>query len=156
MNALTPLAISIGGLPWLPRFLRQITTVDKLIQRITRGRWSLLRLAGLPGLMLTVAGRKSGLPRSTPVLFVPYGDSQLVAGSNFGGPKQPVWVVNLRAAGRATVTVDGTSRDVVAHELAGEEREAAWAQMLQTWPNYAKYAERTSRVIPVFRLDPAR
>jgi deazaflavin-dependent oxidoreductase (nitroreductase family) len=156
MNALTPLAIRIGGLSWLPRFLRQITAVDKLIQRVTRGRWSLLRLAGLPGLMLTVVGRRSGISRRTPVLFVPYGAGQLIAGSNFGGPKQPAWVGNLRAAGRATVTVDGLSRDVVARELSGAEREAAWAQLLRTWPNYARYAERTSRVIPVFRLDPAR
>jgi deazaflavin-dependent oxidoreductase (nitroreductase family) len=154
-NKLTPVAIWLGGLSWLPRFLRQITAIDKLLQRVTKGQWSLLRIAGLPSMMLTVLGRKSGVARSTPILCVPYGDGHLVAGSNFGGRKPPVWVLNVRAADRVTVMVDGRTHDAVPRELTGEERAAAWEHMLQTWPNYAKYAERTSRVIPVFWLTPA-
>jgi deazaflavin-dependent oxidoreductase (nitroreductase family) len=150
MNALTPVAIRLGGLSWLPRFLRQITTIDKLLQRITKGQWSLLRIAGLPSMMLTVMGRRSGLARSTPVLCVPYRDGHLVAGSNFGGPRTPVWVLNVRAADRVTVTVDGRTYDAVPRELTGDERAAAWEHMLETWPNYAKYEARTQRVIPVF------
>ena len=154
-NMLTPVAIRLGSLSWLPRFLRQITAIDKFIQRITAGQWSLLRLAGLPSMMLTVLGRKSGIVRSTPVLCVPYREGHLIAGSNFGGMKPPVWVLNVRAADRVTVTVDGRTHDAVPHELAGDERAAAWEHMLKTWPNYAKYAERTDRVIPVFWLVPA-
>jgi deazaflavin-dependent oxidoreductase (nitroreductase family) len=150
MNALTPVAIRLGGLSWLPRFLRQITTIDKFLQRITKGQWSLLRIAGLPSMMLTVMGRRSGLARSTPVLCVPYRDGHLVAGSNFGGPRTPVWVLNVRAADRVTVTVDGRTYDAVPRELTGDERAAAWEHMLETWPNYAKYEARTQRVIPVF------
>jgi len=150
MNALTPVAIRLGGLSWLPRFLRQITAVDKVLQRITKGQWSLLRIAGLPSMMLTVMGRRSGLARSTPVLCVPYAGGHLVAGSNFGGPKAPVWVLNVRAADRVTVTVDGHTYDAVPHELTGDERAAAWDHMLKTWPNYARYEARTHRVIPVF------
>jgi deazaflavin-dependent oxidoreductase (nitroreductase family) len=155
MNALTPVAVWLGSLPWLPRLLPQITALDKLIQRLTRGRWSVLRIAGLPGMMLTVPGRRSGILRSTPVLCVPYGEGQLVAGSNFGGQKSPTWVLNVRAAERVRVTVDGRTHEAVARELTGEERATAWAHMLRTWPNYAKYAERTTRVIPVFWLTPA-
>jgi deazaflavin-dependent oxidoreductase (nitroreductase family) len=154
MGMLTPLAVRIGALAWLPKLLPQITWVDKLVQRLTRGRWSILRIAGLPNLMLTVVGRKSGLPRSTPLLCVPYGDGELVAGSNFGGAKPPVWVVNVRAADTVTVSTRGRSHRAVARELTGEERSAAWAQMVTTWPNYARYAERTDRVIPVFLLTP--
>lgn len=154
MNVLTAVAIRVGGISWLPRFLPQITAIDKFLMRITRGRWSLLRIAGLPGLMLTVAGRKSGLPRSTPVLCVPDDGSWLVAGSNFGGPKPPVWVGNVRAAATVTVAVDGVAHEAVAEELSGPDREEAWARMLRMWPNYAKYAERTTRLIPVFRLTP--
>lgn len=153
-NLLTPVAIWLGGLSWLPRFLRQITAIDKLLQRATRGQWSLLRMAGLPSMMLTVIGRKSGIARSVPILCIPYRGGQLVAGSNFGGMKAPAWVLNVRAAERVTMMVDGSTHDAVPHELAGEEREAAWAHMLKTWPNYAKYAERTGRVIPVFWLTP--
>lgn len=154
MGMLTPLAIKIGAIPWLPRLLPQITWLDKLIQRITGGRLSILRIAGLPNLMLTVVGRKSGVPRSTPLLCVPYHGGQLIAGSNFGGPKQPVWVVNVRAADTVRYSIGGRTHTAQARELTGEERARAWEHMLRTWPNYAKYAERTTRVIPVFLLSP--
>jgi deazaflavin-dependent oxidoreductase (nitroreductase family) len=154
MSLLTPVAIWIGGLSWVPRFLPQITAFDKFLQRISGGRLSLLRIAGLPSLMLTVAGRRSGLPRSTPLLCVPWRDGVLVAGSNFGGPAAPVWVANVRAADHVTVRFEGRTHDAVPDELAGDERATAWAHMLRTWPNYAKYADRTDREIPVFHLRP--
>jgi deazaflavin-dependent oxidoreductase (nitroreductase family) len=153
-NFLTPLAVLVGSISWLPRLLPQITALDKWVQRVSRGSWSLLRLAGLPTLMLTVAGRKSGVPRSTPLLCVPHGDGQLIAGSNFGGPKPPVWVVNVRAADRVEVGMGGVTRPASVTELTGAEREKAWAHMVRTWPNYAKYAERTGRELPVFWLTP--
>jgi deazaflavin-dependent oxidoreductase (nitroreductase family) len=153
-HLLTPVAIWLGSLPWLPRFLPQITAVDKLLQRLTKGQWSLLRIAGLPSMMLTVLGRKTGIARSTPILCVPYRGGHLIAGSNFGGWHAPVWVLNVRAADRVTVMVDGVTHDAVPHELSGEERAAAWEHMLLTWPNYAKYAERADRLIPVFWLTP--
>jgi deazaflavin-dependent oxidoreductase (nitroreductase family) len=159
-NWLTPVAIWIGGLTWVPRILKQITALDKLFTRITRGRWSFVRLAGLPSMMLTLIGRKSGEPRSTPVLCVPYQDGYLIAGSNFGGPKQPIWVLNLRAAiedaRTVGVTFHGVDLEARAHECVGPEREVVWAHMNRTWPNYAKYAERSDRVIPVFLLEPTR
>jgi deazaflavin-dependent oxidoreductase (nitroreductase family) len=154
MNLLRPVAIWMGSLSWLPRFLPQITAMDKFLQRITRGRWSFLRLAGMPSMMLTVLGRKSGVARSTPMLCVPYKGGHLVAGSNFGGPTEPIWVLNVRAADRVTVTVNGRTHDAVPRELTGEERAEAWEHMLKTWPNYAKYEERTHRVIPVFWFTP--
>lgn len=154
MGLLTPLAVRIGALEFMPKLLPQITATDKALQKVTKGRVSILDVAGLPNLTLTVRGRKSGLPRSTPLLAVPRGDAWLIAGSNFGGPKQPVWVVNLEANPDAQITVKGRARDVVARRLEGEEREAAWAHMRTVWPNYDKYAERTERQIKVFELTP--
>ena len=98
MGLLTPVAIRLGSLDWLPKFLPQITRVDRTLSQLTGGRLTLVRLAGLPSLELTVVGRRSGVPRTTPVLCVPYQETFLVAGSNFGGPKVPVWVFNVRAA----------------------------------------------------------
>lgn len=159
MNMLTPVAIRVGAISWLPKLLPQITWLDKTIQRLTKGRWSILRLAGLPNIMLTVLGRKSGVPRSTPLLCVPYLRGVLIAGSNFGGAKAPVWVVNVRAAQekaqQVTMRYAGEELAAVPTELDGPDREQAWEHMLQTWPNYAKYAERTGRTIPVFYLEPA-
>jgi deazaflavin-dependent oxidoreductase (nitroreductase family) len=154
MGLLTPLAIKIGGLSFMPKLLPQITATDKALQRLTKGRVTVLRVAGLPNLTLTVRGRKSGVPRSTPLLAVPRGERWLVAGSNFGGPKQPVWVVNLEANPDARITVRGRTSDVMARRLEGEEREQAWAHMVRVWPNYDLYAERTDRQIKVFELSP--
>ena len=154
MGLLTPLAVRIGALSFMPKLLPQITATDKALQKVTKGRVTVLRIAGLPNLTLTVRGRKSGTPRSTPLLAVPRGDSWLIAGSNFGGPKQPVWVVNVEANPDVRITVNGRSRDMTARRLEGAEREAAWADMVEVWPNYAKYAERTDRQIKVFELTP--
>jgi deazaflavin-dependent oxidoreductase (nitroreductase family) len=153
-NFLTPVAIWLGGISWLPRFLKQITAMDKFLERISRGRLSFVRIAGLTSLILTVVGRKSGIPRSTPVLCVPYRDGHLIAGSNFGGPNEPVWVLNIRSAATVGVRINGVDHEAVPREVEGPEREVVWAEMLKTWPNYAKYAERTGRTIPVFLLEP--
>lgn len=153
MGLLTPVAIRIGAIPWLPRLLPQIVWVDKALHRVSGGRVTVLDIAGLPNLYLTVRGRKSGVERTTPLLCVPDGDTMLIAGSYFGGPATPMWVGNLRAAeGAATVQLGRMRFPVRATELTGAERATAWATMLATWPNYAKYEERTARTIPVFRL----
>lgn len=154
MNLLTPLAIRIGRLSWLPRYLPQIVAVDKTIHRLSGGRIGLLTIAGLPQLYLTVRGRRSGVPRTTPLLCVSHHGSLLVAGSNWGAPKLPAWVFNLRANPDAEVDHRGRRVEVHAREVTGEERDRLWQVMVRTWPNYEKYAERTDRLIPVFELTP--
>lgn len=149
------LAVVVGKQPWMPQFLPQVVAVDMRLQRATRGKVSVLDLADLPNLTLTVAGRKSGIPRSTPLLCVPDGGTWLVAGSYFGAPAMPVWVHNLRAATTATISVGGTPHEVVAEELTGDARAEAWATMVRTWPNFTLYEQKTDRTIPVFRLRPA-
>jgi len=153
MGLFTPVAIRIGGISWMPKLLPQIVWVDKNLQKITRGRWSVLDIAGLPSISLTVPGRKTGIPRTTPLLCVPYQDGWLIAGSYFGGPKTPLWVANLRATERARIRFAREEIDVAWRELEGDDRAEAWQAMLKVWPNYAKYEERTERVIPVFLLQ---
>jgi len=153
MGLLTPVAVRIGAISWMPKLLPQIVWFDKTLHRLTRGRVTVLDIAGLPNVVLTVKGRKSGIERSTPLLCIPDGDTILIAGSYFGGPDMPLWVGNLRAAGGAAkIEYERETFPVQATELSGEERAAAWRHMLATWPNYAKYEERTERLIPVFRL----
>lgn len=151
MGLLTPLAVRIGSIPWMPRHLPTIVKVDGLLQTASGGRVDLLRIAGLPSVTMTVVGRRSGIPHTTTLLAVPDGDDWLIAGSYFGGPKTPVWVLNLRSAERAVI--DG--HDFAAAELAGDERAAAWQTLRSVWPNFDLYEQRTDRVIPVFRLSPA-
>lgn len=155
MGLLTPVAVRLGSFSWMPKLLPQITWTDTKIQQLSRGRVSILDVAGLPNLMLTVPGRKSGIPRTTPLLCVPYQGGYLIAGSYFGGPKLPAWAINLRATSTATVRYRGREQTVTWRELEGVERARAWEAMNVVWPNYEMYAERADRVIPVFLLTPA-
>jgi deazaflavin-dependent oxidoreductase (nitroreductase family) len=154
MGILTPLAVRIGAISWMPRLLPQIVWIDTRTQRLTRGRFGLLDIAGLPSLTLTVRGRKSGIARSTPLLCVPYGDTFLIAGSYFGGPKEPMWVANLEAAMTGQLRHQGRTATFTARRVDGEERTQVWQHMLHTWPNFAKYEQRTNRTIKVFQLTP--
>jgi len=154
MNPLRWLALRLGAQPWLPRFARVIVGVDLAIQRPTRGRVDLLRFAGLPELLLQVPGRRTGILRTTPLLCVPDGGGWLVAGSNWGAASPPAWVGNVLAADEPLVTFRGHTVATDARLLSGPERDEAWASMLRTWPNYATYAERTPRELPVIRLTP--
>ncbi len=152
MGLLTPLAVRVGKLSFLPRFLPQIVWTDQQVERLTRGRYTLLDIAGLPNLRLSVRGRKSGVWRTIPLLAVPRGGDWLIAGSNWGAEKQPVWVLNLEANPDCRIEVKGSARDMQARRLQGQDREKAWSHMVETWPNYATYAERTDREIKVFEL----
>lgn len=154
MGVLTPLAVRLGAVSWLPRLLPQIVWVDNALQRVSRGRVTLLDLAGLPNLMLTLPGRRTGVARSTPLLCVPHDGGYLVAGSYFGGPKQPLWVANLEAAGRGTLRFRGRTIRFVSRRVDGDERAQLWAVLLRTWPNFALYEQRTTRTIKVFELAP--
>ncbi|MEZ0577902.1 nitroreductase family deazaflavin-dependent oxidoreductase [Nocardioides sp. MH1] len=152
MGLLTPVAVKIGSISWMPKLLPQIVWADNVVHRVTRDRYGILDIAGLPNLVLTVPGRKSGIPRSTNLLTVPDGDDWLIAGSYFGAPKTPLWVANLRATETAEITYRRKDQRVSWRELSGADRDAAWQTMRATWPNFDKYAERTDRLIPVFRL----
>lgn len=154
MGVLTPLAVRIGAIPWLPRLLPQITWFDRTLQRLTHGRLSLLGLAGLPSVLLTVRGRVSGEPRTTPLLCVRNDGHWLIAGSNFGAPSTPAWVHNLRAAPDAEISKDRWRVRVAPEELESGERDRAWEVLCRTWPNFELYERRTERLVPVFRLTP--
>ena len=154
---ISPLAILLGRQPWLPRLNKFIVGLDRWLQRLTGGRLGMVRLAGLPGLMLTVTGAKSGVPRSVPLLCVPYGDGWLIAGTNWGAPKPPAWIANVSKAAEtgaaAQVNFEGRTMAVSPSELAGDERAAAWTAMLRIWANYDVYQRRVERQIRVFLLE---
>jgi len=82
MNPLAALARYLGTKPWLMKIEPLIPWIERFLAWLTRGRVSVLRIAGLPGVRLTVTGRKSGRPRTTNLLCAPYGDGLLVNGSN--------------------------------------------------------------------------
>ena len=154
MNPMRWMAVKLGGQSWLPKYSRLIVGSDKLIQRLTRGRLTIMMATGLKELVLQVPGRKSGILRTTPLLCVPHGDGWLVVGSNWGAPAPPAWAGNLRVAEEPLVTFKGRTVATDARELHGPERDEKWAVLTASWPNYAKYAERTDRELPLFWLTP--
>jgi deazaflavin-dependent oxidoreductase (nitroreductase family) len=155
MGLLTPIAVRLGRTTWMPKLLPQVVWLDKQLSRASRGRFTVLDIAGLPNVTLTVPGRKSRIPRTTPLLAIPYESGWLIAGSYFGAPYSPAWVTNLRATEKARLRVKGEEFDAHWRELEGEDRARAWQAMLDHWPNYTLYEQRSNRRIPVFHVTPA-
>lgn len=134
---------------------RLVPALDRALSTLTGGRASFSGLA-VPTIVLTTTGARSGQARSTPLATLPEaGGSFLVVGSNFGRARHPAWTANLLARPRATVTWRGSTAPVRAELLGGRARAEAWEQLLVVWPTYARYAERVSRELRVFRLHPA-
>ena len=153
-NPLRALARAVGTKPWLMRTAGFVVWADKKLHRAFGGRVSLVALAGLPSLRLTTTGRKSGLPRSTNLLYFPHGDDLVLTASNWGRPNDPAWALNLRANPKAEVALKGRPAEVVARELHGEEYDAMWQELLRFWPGYRMEQREAGRRLPVFVLRP--
>ena len=155
-NPWNSLVTGMGRRQWFANaFKGAAPRVDRFLGRVTGGRVFLLTGTGLPTLLLTTTGRKSGRPRTVPLLYARHGDALLVVGSNWGQRQDPAWALNLLANPRATVAVRGKSRPVRARVIEGEERERVWNSILtKNWPGYENYAERSGRHINVFALEP--
>src|SRR5689334_6416317 len=95
-NPLSALGRAIARIPWVMRTGPVVIVLERVIRRLTGGRHGVLDLAGLPSMELTVRGRKSGLPRTVSLLYVPDGPERyLLIGSNWGRPEHPSWSANL-------------------------------------------------------------
>lgn len=131
--------------------------IDRLLFDKTSGRVTVPGIvAGLPVIMLTSRGAKSGEPRTSPLLGVPVGDSLAVIGSNFGQESTPGWVYNLEADPSAMVGYRDRSIDVTARLADDEEADATFELAGAVYGGYAKYRQRADhRVIRVFILDSA-
>lgn len=112
------------------------------------------RLPGFTFLLLTTTGRRTGRPHTVGLTYFPHGAGYAVIGSNGGAPRDPDWVLNLRATPRATVQIRDLRRPVQTRETVGEERRALWEQAVRAYAGYAAYATRTRRAIPILVLEP--
>jgi deazaflavin-dependent oxidoreductase (nitroreductase family) len=113
-----------------------------------------LRETGLPVVVITNRGKVSGKVRKTPLMRVEHDGLYLAVGSQGGAPEDPKWVANFRAD-PSVVLQDGTaSIPMTAREITGAERDEWWDRAVAAFPPYAEYQQKTSRVIPVFVLEP--
>jgi deazaflavin-dependent oxidoreductase (nitroreductase family) len=137
-------------------FAKTAHHIDRPVYRMTRGRHTFASLiSGLPVVMLTSTGAKSGRPRTVPLLGIPDGSGVAVIASNFGQYRHPGWYHNLRAHPEAEIAIDGVRRRVRAVEIEGERRARIWQEGLRAYPGFDQYERRAShRHITVFALDP--
>jgi deazaflavin-dependent oxidoreductase (nitroreductase family) len=109
---------------------------------------------GAPVLLLTTTGAKSGEPRTTPVMYLPDGERMVIFASKGGAPTNPAWYHNLLKTPAATVEVGADTLDADAVVTSGEEREKLFNHQAELYPQFADYAQKTSREIPVVALVP--
>jgi F420H(2)-dependent quinone reductase len=134
--------------------LKSLGGLHKLLYRASGGRIG-GRIWGLPILLLTTTGRKSGKARTNPLCFLRRGDDLVVVASNGGMDWFPSWWLNLLQEPRAAVQIGHIRRPVHARKAAPEERARLWAELTATAPGYLRYQQRTRREIPLVILEPA-
>lgn len=112
------------------------------------------RIPGLPTLLLLDhTGAKSGRLRTTPLVYMPDGETFLIVASKGGHPRQPGWLHNLRAHPDTEVQIGRSRIKLRAREANAEERERLWPKAAEYNPHWARYRERTTRAIPLVLLE---
>jgi deazaflavin-dependent oxidoreductase (nitroreductase family) len=141
---------------WL--FARTLDLIDKPVCRWSGGRTTATALlAGLPVVMLTTTGAKTGRRTTSPLAGFEEGDDVIVIGSNYGQAHHPAWVHNLRADPRAHLEIRGVRRAVTAEETTGAERERYLGMASVVYPGFRVYVRRAApREVAVIRLIPCR
>ncbi|MFF5139893.1 nitroreductase family deazaflavin-dependent oxidoreductase [Streptomyces sp. NPDC013157] len=109
---------------------------------------------GMPVILLTTLGAKSGKIRKTPLMRVEHDGAYAVVASQGGAPKHPVWYFNIKSHPVVELQDGPVKQDMTAREVTGAEKAAWWERAVAAYPPYADYQEKTSREIPVFVLEP--
>lgn len=130
------------------------TSLHRAVLRVSGGRL-LGRAGGMPVVLLTTTGRRSGA-RRTAVLTSPVqeGDRVVLVASYGGDDRHPAWFLNLRAHPEVELTMHGRRRTMHARVASGEEKVALWPRVVARYPGYGRYQERTGRDIPLVVLEP--
>ncbi len=130
--------------------------LDRTALKLTAGRFTVGGWAtGLPVVILTTTGAKSGQPRAIPLLAIPDHDKVIFIASNWGGTKYPAWYHNLRAHPQCAVTFRGETHGFVARQAEGDEYNRYWHKAAALYKGYAEYKNRTGgRPIPIMVLEP--
>lgn len=135
--------------------VRGLSALHRVVYSATGGRVG-DRIAGMPVLLLTTVGRKTGKRRTSPLTYFEE-DGAIVLVASYGGrPQNPEWFENLIAAGEGDVTVGGERRHMRARRATADERARLWPRIVETYDGYAKYQAKTDREIPLAVLRAER
>ncbi len=134
--------------------LRRAMGVHTHVYRLTRGAVG-HRLPGLPAmLLLDHTGAKSGIERTSPLVYFTDGDDVVIVASKGGFPRNPAWFHNLKANPDTTVQIGSERRPVRARVATEAEHQRLWPRAVATYSGYAEYQQRTDREIPLVILEP--
>ena len=146
--------------PWVPKMLRLFSMANVWLYQRTDGRiggtWRVGSAfpRGVPVLLLTTLGRKSGQKRTAPVLYLKDGERYIVVASQGGLPKDPLWFLNLREHPEVEVQVGPRRSTMYARVATPDERARLWPRLVDLYADFAKYQSWTERTIPVVILEP--
>ena len=146
--------------PYVGKIIKAMSTVHLALYRWTGGvlgsKWRVGSAFphGILVLLLTTTGRKTGLPRTLPLLFIEEGEKIIVVASKGGLPNEPLWYKNLVATPDCEVQIKRRKMKMSARTASAEERDALWPRLVAHYPDFASYATWTDRIIPVVILEP--
>lgn len=147
--------------PYVGKIIKAMSKVNVAIYRWTGGllgsKWRVGSAFpwGIPVLLLTTTGRKSGHPRVAPLLFIEDDANVIIVASQGGLPNDPLWYKNLQANPDCEVQIKRRKMKMKARTASTDEREGLWPKLVDHYPDFASYATWTDRVIPVVILEPA-
>ncbi len=123
------------------------------LYRVSGGKLG-ARFMGAPVLLLTTTGRKTGKPRTSPLLYLPDGDKLVIVASKGGFPVHPAWYLNLSSNPKVQVQVGPEIKTMTARTLSETEKAQYWPRLVAMYSDYQMYQDRTDRSIPVVMLEP--
>ena len=140
---------------YLPSPVGWVRDQVEVYERTNGAEGYTLRDTGLPVIIVTNQGNKTGGIRKTPLMRVKDGDSYVLVGSMGGAPKNPVWVYNLRSNPEVELRDRDQVQRMRVREVEDEgERQRLWKLSVEAYPPYEEYQQRTSRKIPIFVAEP--
>ncbi len=134
--------------------IRVMSMLNVWVFRASNGRLGNRFLRGAPVLLLTATGRKSGQPRTTPLLYLSDGERLVVVASKGGFSSHPAWYRNVEANPRVSIELGGERREMRAKRASEAEKAALWPRLVAMYRDFDDYQARTDREIPVVILSP--
>jgi deazaflavin-dependent oxidoreductase (nitroreductase family) len=135
--------------------MKVMAPLNTWIYRTSRGRLGARFPGGAPICIVTTTGRRSGRPRTVPLLYMRDGDDIIVVASKGGMPQHPDWYLNVAANPEVEIEIGDHSEPYVARTADAEERASLWPRLVEVYSSYDDYQARTDREIPVVICSPA-
>lgn len=142
------------SLPIVRRVMKFYTRLNVWVYKKSNGRLMKNFPGGYPICIVTMKGKKTGLPREIPLIHLPHGEQKIIIASQGGLDKNPVWYYNIKANPDISILFSGHEARYKARQISENEKAELWPHILSLYPDFDEYQARTDRDIPVFLCDP--